>query len=195
MIAGNILIEIFNVFGKCVFDATRARPFSISSCNKDFTHGGSVLASEAPFARLTRRIRGAHHRAMRHLIVLVLTCLGTAACAGPAATPARPDPNDTLARVRALVGGAGCTDDSQCHSLALGARPCGGPEGYLPWSSKATSPDEVQALGALYKAEREQANRASGRVGDCRFQPDPGAVCRGGTCQSAGQGGGQAPLR
>jgi hypothetical protein len=131
---------------------------------------------------------------MRSSVFILALCTAVACCgcsAGPApAAAARPDPNATLAQIRALVGTSGCTQDSQCHSLALGARACGGPESYLPWSSAQTPADALRALGERYKAEREAANRAGGMVSDCRFQPDPGAVCRAGTCQP----GAQAPL-
>jgi hypothetical protein len=90
---------------------------------------------------------------------------------------------DTLARIRALAANPGCSDDSQCHTLALGTRACGGPESYLPWSSAHTQQAEIQALGERYKEERRAANAASGAMSTCQFMPDPGAVCRAGTCQ------------
>jgi hypothetical protein len=90
---------------------------------------------------------------------------------------------DTFARLRALAADVQCSDDSQCHTLPLGRSPCGGPEGYLPWSSAHTDGNALRALGERYAAERQAANTASGRVGACRFTPDPGAVCRAGTCQ------------
>lgn len=41
----------------------------------------------------------------------------------------------------------------------------------------------MRALGERYQAERKASNAASGMMSDCRFIPDPGAVCRAGTCQ------------
>jgi hypothetical protein len=139
---------------------------------------------------------------MRKLILLLFA--GCAACStgaqtgagaraggtptGAASSAARqPAPQtgqgDTLARIRALAANATCTEDSQCHSLALGTRPCGGPEGYLAWSSAQTRPADIQALGEQYKAERSAANAASGAMSTCQFLPDPGAQCRAGTCR------------
>jgi hypothetical protein len=89
---------------------------------------------------------------------------------------------DTLPRIRALVGTPSCSADSQCKTLALGARPCGGPEGYLAYSTARTLDTEMRALGERYAAERRAANSAAGRMGDCRFTPDPGAVCQAGAC-------------
>jgi hypothetical protein len=133
---------------------------------------------------------------MRKLILVLLaacTACSTGAApeaAGPAAAaaqqvvqPPRDGQGDTLARIRALAGAAACSDDAQCHTLALGARACGGPESYLPWSSVHTPQAEIEVLGERYKEERRAADAASGAMSTCRFLPDPGAVCRAGTCQ------------
>jgi hypothetical protein len=126
---------------------------------------------------------------MRSLaILLLITC---AACAGAGGQPAAPVPAApapaavpaTLARINALIGTPSCNGDAQCHSLAVGNRPCGGPESYLAWSSAHTDPDAIRALGERYKAERQAQSAARGEVSDCRFRVDPGAVCRAGLCQ------------
>jgi hypothetical protein len=97
------------------------------------------------------------------------------------ATPGTAGSTDTLARIHGLVGTPSCTSDAQCHSMALGSKPCGGAESYLAWSSATTSETELRALADSYKAERQAANK--GRMSDCRALVDPGAVCRAGTCQ------------
>lgn len=112
--------------------------------------------------------------------------------AQPAASRLAPPAIDTLARIHALTANPACSTDSQCHSLALGASPCGGPEHYLVWSSTRTPKDELQALAQIYQAERRAANQASGKVGACRLLPDPGAVCRAGLCEP---GAGMPALR
>jgi hypothetical protein len=122
------------------------------------------------------------------LTVLLFPVLFATACgthAGPAQSTPPANATDTLARIRAMTATPRCTQDSQCHSLALGVNPCGGAEGYLAWSSERTSPGEIRALGDIYQAERRAANQKSGRIGQCRFLPDPGAVCQAGLCQLA----------
>jgi hypothetical protein len=89
---------------------------------------------------------------------------------------------DTLARIHALVGTPSCTEDSQCRSLALGAQPCGGPEGYLAYSTARTLEPELRALADAYGAQRRAAHAQAGLMSTCRFTPDPGAVCRAGAC-------------
>jgi hypothetical protein len=137
---------------------------------------------------------------MRPLILLLLA--SCAACStgatpssaqsaqsaqSPPSQPAPPAANagqgDTLARIRAMVGTPSCSSDAECHTLAIGHRACGGPESYLAWSSASTPQAELQALGERYQQERRAADAASGMMSTCRFLPDPGAVCRAGTCQ------------
>ena len=98
----------------------------------------------------------------------------------------------TLTRIRTMVGNAACTGDAQCHTLALGAKACGGPESYIAWSSAQVEEDALRALGDAYKEERRAANSASGMMSNCRFMVDPCAMCKAGTCQL---GGGDALAR
>jgi hypothetical protein len=117
-----------------------------------------------------------------------LACVTCVACAATSGGPAKPTPpaaatGDTLAQIRARIGNAACTDSTQCHTLAIGARACGGPQAYLPWSSAQTDGAALAVLADTFKREREAAIAASGEMSTCQFLPDPGAACRAGTCQ------------
>jgi hypothetical protein len=114
---------------------------------------------------------------------------GTAPLAvAPAAPAVPPQPavagqgGDTLARIHALVGVPSCSSDAQCKALALGARPCGGPEGFLAYSSARTPEPELRALADTYRDERHAANSRSGMMSNCLARPEPGAVCQTGVC-------------
>jgi len=120
--------------------------------------------------------------------LLLLACVTCVACAASSTRPVKPKPaapatGDTMAQIRALIGDAACTDSSQCHTLAVGARPCGGPQAYLPWSSAKTDGAALAVLAESFKKEREAAIAASGEMSTCQFLPDPGASCRAGKCQ------------
>ena len=82
------------------------------------------------------------------LLAAGIACLGGAALASRPKAPRPAPPDDTLARIRALVGDAPCGGDADCHTLALGARACGGPEAWLAWSSAHTPRGELEAGGA-----------------------------------------------
>ncbi len=99
--------------------------------------------------------------------------------AAPAATPiAAPTGSASLLpQIKALIGEAGCDSDAQCHSIGIGAKACGGPSGYLAWSSQRTDGAALKALTERHaKAAREEQER-SGMLSNCRFMPDPGARC------------------
>lgn len=131
-----------------------------------------------------------------HFLIL-LACAACVACAASATHQTMPKPvlatapadssadgsATTLAQIRALIGTAACTDASQCRTIGIGARPCGGPQAYLAWSTAHTDGAALAALAEKFKLEREAANAASGELSTCQFFPDPGASCRAGTCQ------------
>jgi hypothetical protein len=117
-----------------------------------------------------------HKLALSSLVLLAACATHSGAQTGAAGQ------NDTLARIRALIGTPSCSEDSQCRSLAVGQRACGGPESYLAYSTARSSEAELRALGAIYQAERRKANAEAGVASDCSFRPDPGAVCRAGAC-------------
>jgi hypothetical protein len=126
---------------------------------------------------------------MRQLFLILF--LGCAACSasGPVAPPAPPPPAKAedapamLIRLRTMVGRAACAATAQCKTLAVGARACGGPEGYLPYSTAVTPSAPLEALALRHAEKRRAEVAASGQLSTCNITPDPGAVCVAGTCQ------------
>jgi hypothetical protein len=127
-------------------------------------------------------------------LLLLLACTACSAGPGPASGPASapapaPAPSTPeaggglLPQIRALAVNASCTASSQCHTLALGARACGGPESYLAYSDAATPADPLRALAARYAEQRRAENAKSGIMSTCQMLVDPGAVCQAGSCQ------------
>lgn len=136
--------------------------------------------------------------------ILLLLLLGCAACTtqaqdpGQKTAPAAPSTptahtghatppaggQDSLSRIRALIGKASCSDNSQCRTLPVGARACGGPETYLAYSAAGGQDAALRTLAERYQKERQAQNASSGMVSTCVFMPDPGAVCTAGTCQT-----------
>jgi hypothetical protein len=130
----------------------------------------------------------------------------------PAAAPAPPratTPADPSAELRGeivrLIGTSACRDDGQCRALPLGSKPCGGPEGYLAWSTAATDARQLEALASRYKAARQAHNQRLGLMSDCAVLPEPAVRCvravgaaaaaGDGVCQPLSvRGGGQSPV-
>ena len=129
--------------------------------------------------------------------------LGVAGCAAavdPVAGAASAPASVALqARIVELIGEADCDGQGQCHVAGLGQRPCGGPESWLPWSTKTTDPRVLQEAVIALAQARIGENKAAGLLSDCRARPDPTAVCRPRagdgkkTCQ-LGQGGVNSPI-
>lgn len=127
----------------------------------------------------------------KFLLLLLVTCSACKSQAGapqPSQTGAPASDGDaaaTVAEIRSLVGAASCSSSTQCRTLPIGARPCGGPDFYLAWSSP--HPDEASLL-ALAERSRSQRKAEASRTGElstCQHIPDPGAVCVAGACRLA----------
>jgi len=105
---------------------------------------------------------------------LLLELLLTAACAtgGPAADSAAP-----TGTVEGLIGDAACDSDSQCHTIAVGSKACGGPERYLAWSSLRTDGAALQSAAARGTAIDRSPAQVPGKMSNCALVTDPGAYC------------------
>ena len=120
------------------------------------------------------------------------TVLAQTACAHPpsavmasaSAPGAGSAPKGLAARllqdIKSEIGEAPCDADSQCRTIGVGSKPCGGPESFLAWSSKSSDRGRLVDLVARHREARRIENEASGLLSDCRVVPDPGAACRPG---------------
>ena len=81
-----------------------------------------------------------------------------------------------------LSKASACTVDTECHSVAIGAKACGGPTGYRAYSSKTVSTASVDALAQRERDLAAQAARESHQVSTCFMLADPGAHCQQNKC-------------
>ena len=117
---------------------------------------------------------------LRGLVAVALLGLGGVACAvQPPDDGASAASSASLrAPIAALIGNAVCDNQYQCHVVGIGAKPCGGPSGFLAWSDRKTDAKALEAaVQAQAKAARDE-NKASGLASDCAMAPTPMAVCR-----------------
>ncbi|MBT9492829.1 MAG: hypothetical protein IV107_10885 [Paucibacter sp.] len=128
-------------------------------------------------------------KTMSHSLLLSLL-MATAACAvepiikpiiKPMNTP-KTDAHTLWQQIEAEVGVAACDGPQQCHSIAVGAKACGGPDSYLAWSSKSSDGNKLRGLVEQHAAARRAENLASNMMSDCRLVTDPGASCQAGRC-------------
>jgi hypothetical protein len=81
-----------------------------------------------------------------------------------------------------LAKASACTVDTECHTVAIGAKACGGPTGYRAYSSKTVSTANVDALAQRERDLSAQAARESHQVSTCFMLADPGAHCQQNKC-------------
>ena len=125
---------------------------------------------------------------VRWLALAALVGLGLQACQAQTSAGAL-DEAALLARIRGAVGEARCSDNSQCRTLPIGEKPCGGPEQWLPYASATAPIEKLKAWSVELSAAAKRRNETSGMVGNCSYTPDPGAVCVAGRCGVAGAAG------
>jgi hypothetical protein len=103
--------------------------------------------------------------------------------AGTAASAPTGDLATANAQLEATLNNASaCTADTECHSVAVGAKACGGPTGYRAYSSKTVSTASVEAQAQRQRDLAAEAARASHQVSPCFMLADPGAHCEQHKC-------------
>ena len=125
------------------------------------------------------------------LLMLTATACGSAPAAGPAA-PAPSTPSASPAatgkaaalwqKIRAANADTSCDTASQCHTIGVGSKACGGPESYLAWSSKSSDGSALKALVEEHSAVRRADDERAQMMSTCMMVADPGASCRAGRC-------------
>jgi hypothetical protein len=122
-------------------------------------------------------------RLMVWLLPLALLPGCVAAPAAPAvpvtgrSVPAPGGAAAALTALRSVIGDAACSSDAQCRTVAVGAKSCGGPEAYLAWSLQRSDPVQLQRAAEVYNQAQAAEALKDGRVSNCQFVDDPGAVC------------------
>ncbi|HEX4509945.1 MAG TPA: hypothetical protein VH328_07705 [Burkholderiaceae bacterium] len=100
---------------------------------------------------------------------------------------------DTLASVnvrldRMLASAAHCSTDTECRSVAVGGKACGGPTGYRAYSTHLADPAAVEALAKQGSDLALKAERDAHLVSNCLFMADPGAHCEKQRCETGTMG-------
>lgn len=114
--------------------------------------------------------------------------LAASAC-GSAPPPAAPASAQAAGKTEALWkkilaanADTSCDTQSQCHTIGVGSKACGGPERYMAWSSKNSDGAALKALVAQHTAARRADDEREQMMSTCSLVSDPGASCRAGQC-------------
>jgi len=136
-------------------------------------------------------------RQPRFLCSLALFLMASACAVNPAilskAGSAATSSDALLIAIQAEVGDAACDGPQQCHSMAIGSKPCGGPDGYLAWSSKRTHEQRLTALVEQHAAARKAENVRNDVLSSCVFETNPGVRCQAARCTLGPRGRGSLP--
>ena len=89
-----------------------------------------------------------------------------------------------LYRIKRLIGPATCTQDEQCSALPIGYKSCGGPSGYLVYSSQYSNEKSLHKLALRHREIHRQINQLQQLISTCEFLTPPQVACVKGKCQS-----------
>lgn len=81
-----------------------------------------------------------------------------------------------------LIASKNCTENSQCSYLAYGSKACGGPQGYLVFSSEVDL-GKLKELVENYTTAEATYNKQNGIMSDCGIVSPPQTIgCVDGNC-------------
>lgn len=116
--------------------------------------------------------------------VALASCILVVACGGNAADEAsdRAKLEAMKQEIVALVGEPVCNDSADCHSIAFGAKPCGGPWEYLIYSSISVDNTVLVPRVAAYNDFNADLNARYLWISDCMVALPPALGCQAGMC-------------
>lgn len=122
---------------------------------------------------------------LHRLLSSALAGIALASCAQTPPATAEPESKRLDQELRSLIGPAACKTNEQCRTVPVGAKACGGPTGYMAWSTQGTDAGAVAALAKRQSEAHRREVEASGMRSNCSLVVDPGAACVAGQCQLA----------
>jgi len=127
---------------------------------------------------------------VRLLAAAVLAALGAVpgSAAPPAPTGYRAEAaalSRLMEEARALARPAGCATAGQCRAVPIGARPCGGPRGYVVYCPLATDESALRRKIAEATDAERAFNRKWRLLSPCVWASEPRLVAVDGICRAA----------
>lgn len=90
-------------------------------------------------------------------------------------------------QIQAAIADTSCNSDADCALVEVGAKPCGGPETYEPYSKPNVDEDKLRELAAAYKKERQDYFKENQIMGICVVTPKPNVGCVNNQCVASEQ--------
>jgi len=86
------------------------------------------------------------------------------------------------ADIESFVGVPACADSNACAFVAFGAKPCGGPWGYLIYSKASVDSAALAQKVEAYNQFEGACNRKYSWMSDCSTPSLPRLSCKNGVC-------------
>lgn len=87
-----------------------------------------------------------------------------------------------LDEINSFIASANCSTGDECRFIAYGSKACGGPQGYLLYST-GIDEEKLKSMVARYTAAEDEYNKANGITSDCSIPNPPSKMgCEDGKC-------------
>lgn len=93
--------------------------------------------------------------------------------------------NDYLEQIQTAIADTSCNSDADCGLVEVGAKPCGGPDTYEPYSKPNVDEAKLQELATTYKKERQDYFKENQIMGICVVTPKPNVACVNSQCEAS----------
>jgi hypothetical protein len=101
--------------------------------------------------------------------------------AGCSSAQSASDEPVTMADIKSLIGTPTAQSIESCKVLPVGKKACGGPEGYVVYSSETVT-DERALLDAIHRYNEKAKEDAKTGYSTCEHIPEPEPQLKGGVC-------------
>jgi len=121
---------------------------------------------------------------MKAFVLLLLFVVSTASCQNTddVQSVTLQDLELQFEAIQELVSQSNCSENSQCSYLAYGSKACGGPQGYLVFSSDIDV-NKLEVMVTKYSEDENTYNKQNGIISDCSFPlPPENLSCKDGKC-------------
>ncbi|RXS42998.1 hypothetical protein EST55_04400 [Idiomarina sp. 29L] len=118
---------------------------------------------------------------MKILLILLVGVFSMGCNSAQSANGSEVDEPVTMADIKAMIGTPKAKTVESCKVLPVGKKACGGPEGYVVYSSE-TITNEQALLDAIYKYNEKAKEDAKTGISNCQFIPEPKPQLKDGVC-------------
>jgi hypothetical protein len=126
---------------------------------------------------------------MRVISMLGLVVASAAIACVAASAPEAVSDEERLAElsreISREIGTPAAQHVSECRTIGVGAKPCGGPWHYLVYSRRVADEERLVALVEEYNQTEAELNRKEGRMSDCGYATAPRVTLEEGVCRTA----------